>query len=82
MSANLIVKIIEIYPSPNRPQYLKSKGIELSTYVRVGSTNRLADSELINVIKRSVLSKTFDEMPGYEANSEAIDFIVASELAS
>jgi hypothetical protein len=72
MSANLIVKIIEIYPSPNRPQYLKSKGIELST----------SDSELINVIKRSVLSKTFDEMPGYEANSEAIDFIVASELAS
>lgn len=74
------VIIIDVYPGPNRPYCLKSKGVTSSTYVRVGSSNRLADQELINVIKRSLVSKTFDEEVMYELNSEAMDFRVASEL--
>ena len=52
----------------------------ISTYVRVGSSNRLADRELINVIKRSLVSKTFDEEVMYDLKSEEIDFRLASEL--
>lgn len=72
--------IIDVVPGSNRPYYLKSKGIDSSSYVRVGSSNRLADQELIRVIKRSLISKTFDEEIMYEANSEDVDFRVASEL--
>lgn len=72
--------IIDVVPGSNRPYYLKSKGLENSSYVRVGSSNRLADQELINVIKRSLISKTFDEEVMYELSSEDIDFRVASEL--
>ncbi|MBA8667850.1 putative DNA binding domain-containing protein [Holosporaceae bacterium 'Namur'] len=72
--------IVEVYPGPNRPYYLKSVGIESSTYVRVGSTNRLASQEIINVLKRSLSAKTFDEEIMYELNSEVINFRVASEL--
>lgn len=74
------VIIVDVVPGYNRPYCLKSKGIKESTYVRVGSSNRLADQELINVIKRSLVSKTFDEEVMYELSSEDIDFRVVSDL--
>jgi len=45
------------------PYYLKSVGIEKGTYVRLGSTNRVADGETI--ISLQMLSKNilFDELP-------------------
>jgi predicted HTH transcriptional regulator len=77
---NTHVICAEVYPGSNRPYYLKSKNIETSTYIRVGSTNRLASTEIINTLKRTLLSQTFDEEVMYEINSEALDFRVASEL--
>jgi ATP-dependent DNA helicase RecG len=72
--------IIDIYPGCLKPYYLKNKQIENSTYIRVGSTNRLADQEIINVLKRSNNIKSFDEEICYEINSEDVYFRVASEL--
>ena len=74
------VVLAEIYPSSNRPHYLKKKGIEVSTYVRVGSTNRVADRELIETLKRSVRSKTFDEELCFTANEEDINIDLITEL--
>ncbi|MGF7239460.1 MAG: AlbA family DNA-binding domain-containing protein [Frankia sp.] len=38
---------VEIFPSPSRPYYLEREGLNDGTYVRVGSTNRRADPELV-----------------------------------
>ena len=73
---------IEVYPSPYRPHYLNSLGLEKGTYVRVGSTNRLADSNLILELQRLSRGESFDMQPILESSSEAIDFKVASELFS
>jgi ATP-dependent DNA helicase RecG len=70
---------IEIYPSPSRPHHLNKLGSKEGVYVRVGSTNRRADSFLIDEMRRFQQVSTFDEQPMPELNSEAIDFRVASE---
>lgn len=74
--------VVEVYPSNNRPHYLKNKGLEKGTYIRIGSTNRLADSILINELQRVTRSESYDEQPMTELNSEAIDFRAASGLFS
>jgi len=74
--------LVQVYPSNSRPHYLKSKGLEKGTYIRVGSTNRLADSLLICELQRITRSESYDEEPMPELNSESIDFSAASELFS
>ncbi len=76
------ILIIEVYPSNNRPHYLKSKGLEKGAYIRIGSTNRLADSVMIGELQRITRSESYDEQPMTELSSEEIDFKVASELFS
>ncbi len=77
---NTHIIVVDIYPGPARPYYIKSKGVESSTYYRVGSTNRLADREIISMLKRTLSSRSYDEEVYYELNSEAIDFRLASEF--
>lgn len=68
-----------IYPSPSRPHYLKKPGFPAGVLVRVGSTNRTADAELIEEMRRFARQESYDEQPVPELNSEAIDFRAASE---
>jgi len=70
----------QVFPSPSRPHYLRAAGLENSAYVRVGSTNRRADSEMIAELRRFARGESFDEQPLAELDSEALDFRVASEL--
>jgi len=77
---NLLV--VEIYPSPLRPHHVKEMGPENGTLVRIGSTNRQADSPLRKELARWVEYRSFDEEPMPEINPEAIDFRVASGLFS
>ena len=72
------VLAVRVYPSPNRPHYL---GAEPATgaYVRVGSTNRNADEELIAEMRRFARGESFDERPMPNLDSEALDFRAASE---
>ncbi|MFV0278910.1 MAG: ATP-binding protein, partial [Parahaliea sp.] len=74
------VLAVQVHPSSSRPHYLKSAGLEGGVYVRVGSTNRRADRELIDELRRYARSETFDEQAMPECDSEAIDFHAASEL--
>lgn len=74
------VLAIQVYPSSGRPHYLKHEGIERGTFVRVGSTNRHADHEMIDELRRFARSEAYDEQAMPELNSEAIDFRAASEL--
>jgi ATP-dependent DNA helicase RecG len=73
---------VEVYPSNNRPHFLKAKGLDKGTYIRIGSTNRLADSVMIQELQRVTRLESYDEQPIMELNSEAIDFRAASELFS
>jgi len=65
-----------------RPHFVKTAGPEQGIYLRVGSTNRRADPEQIEEIRRFVRGSTFDEEPLPRKDSEAIDFRAASECFS
>jgi predicted HTH transcriptional regulator len=54
---------VEVYPSGSRPHWVKSEGHLDGVYVRLGSTNRKADRELIAELQRSASGVSFDEMP-------------------
>jgi predicted HTH transcriptional regulator len=71
---------VQIYPSPSRPHYLKSLGLEQGVFVRVGSSNRRADRVMLEELRRLAQSAGFDEQPLVELDSEALDFRAASEF--
>ena len=75
------VLAVHVYPSPNRPHHV-GKQPESGTYVRVGSTNRSADADLIDEMRRFARGESFDERALPEADSEALDFRAASESFS
>ena len=70
---------VRVYPSPSRPHFIKRAGRRSGTYVRVGSTNRQADAQMIAEMQRFAIGESFDEWPMPEVNSEALDFRAASE---
>ncbi len=70
---------VQVYPSAVRPHYLKREGPEAGVYVRVGSTNRLADREMIDELRRFSRGQAFDEQAMPELDSEAIDFRAVTE---
>ena len=70
---------VQVCSSPIRPHYLKREGPEAGVYVRVGSTNRRADRELTEELRRFTRGESYDEQPLPTLDSEAIDFRVASE---
>lgn len=74
------VLAVQVHPSSNIPHYLQSLGPEAGVFVRVGSTNRQADRELIEELRRFARNESFDEQPLPQLNSEEVDFRVASEL--
>ncbi len=67
-------------PHLSGPYYLRSAGLERGTFIRLGSSNRAADSEMLEELKRQAQNVCFDETPLPGMNSEQIDFRVASEL--
>jgi predicted HTH transcriptional regulator len=54
---------VQVYPSGMRPHFLKKEGPVEGVYIRLGSTNRKADQDLISELSRSTSGTSFDEMP-------------------
>lgn len=71
--------LARVYPSQSRPHHLTREGAEGGVYVRVGSTNRRADIQLIAELRRLARGESYDEQPMPELDSEALDFRAASE---
>lgn len=71
--------LARVYPSQSRPYHLAREGPEAGVYVRVGSTNRRADAQLIAELRRLARGESYDEQPMPELDSEALDFRAASE---
>lgn len=55
------------------PFYLKKEGLTKGTYIRLGSTNRLADTENIANLQRLSKQISFDEMPSLNATMDDLD---------
>ncbi|MFC1707158.1 ATP-binding protein [Planctomycetota bacterium] len=72
--------VVEVFPSSLRPHHVRKEGSERGIYVRVGSSNRRADSTSVAEMRRRTRNESFDEQPMPELSSEAIDFRAASEL--
>lgn len=57
------VLAVNVYPGPSRPYSVTSGSGTASAYVRVGSTNRIADDALMAEMGRSARNIGYDEMP-------------------
>ena len=53
------VLALQVHPSPSRPHHLIREGPTAGVYVRVGSTNRRADAELIEELRRFARGEGF-----------------------
>ena len=76
------ILLIEIFPGSQRPYYIKSKGDQQSTYIRIGSTNRLADAFMIESLRRTRLPTTFDEEVISHSSFSDLDFTLACDVFS
>ena len=70
---------VPVYPGSNRPHFLSKLGLEKGAFVRVGSTNRVADRIMKDQLQRTTRNESYDELPLTELDSEVIDFRAASE---
>ncbi|MEI7728930.1 MAG: helix-turn-helix domain-containing protein [Verrucomicrobiota bacterium] len=73
------VLAVRVFPSQQRPYYIKAQGFPGGVYVRVGSTNRAADPAQVDELRRVVQGRSFDEEPLPGLNTEALDFRAAAE---
>lgn len=53
--------VVTIYPGTSKPYHLKGLPPDQGTYIRVGSSNRLADTATIRELERQALNISFDE---------------------
>ena len=60
-----VVLRVKIYKGNTPPYHLKSKGTAKGTYIRVGSTNRLADEAILMELERQKRNISFDAEPSY-----------------
>ena len=72
--------IAEVFLSGSRPHFLRADGPETGVYVRLGSTNRQADRELIAELRRSVEGGSFDELPMPALSVDDLDLKTAREI--
>lgn len=68
---NIIV--ITVYSGSQKPYYLKSKGRDLGTYIRIGATNKQADNNSLAELERQRLNIAFDEEVVLDVNVEEIN---------
>jgi len=70
--AKLLLKV-DIFPGSLKPYHLKNKGEIEGTYIRLGSTNRKADLEIIEELRRRRMNIGFDEIEIPEATIDELD---------
>ena len=70
---NKTLLVAEVFLSSSRPHWVKSDGAEKGVYVRLGSTNRQADSDLIAELQRGAAGVSFDSMPMADLEIDDLD---------
>ena len=71
---NKTIIVVTVSPESRRPYYLKSKGKNNGTYIRVGATTRLASPEKIKELEMEGAKISWDELVcvGYKVTENAI----------
>ena len=72
--------IIINVPHITGPYYIKSTGLEKGTYIRLGSTNRVVDSEMLQALKNFSRNIFFDELPYVQGEESDLDWQVMGDL--
>lgn len=67
-------------PHVTGPCYLKSVGMEKGTYVRLGSTNRVADSDTLQALKNFSRNVVFDELAYVQGKTSDLDWDYIKKL--
>ncbi len=58
---NKNIIVVEVFPGPNRPYYIKSEGKDNGTYIRISGSSRVASYEMINDLQFQGERLSFDE---------------------
>lgn len=68
------IVVVYVAPGANRPYYMKSRGKEGGTYIRVAGTSRQADADKIKELELEGARISWDELicVGYEVKENAI----------
>lgn len=74
------VVVIEVSEGMNKPYFVKSEGIELGTYIRVGRHTRLATPEIIQELKWQANGIDYEKLPVYESTIEDISVSLVSSF--
>jgi predicted HTH transcriptional regulator len=74
-----IIKIV-IHKGNNPPYYISNKGIENGTYLRIGSTNRQIDKEIIAELERQKNDISYDSEICYQATVSELDLTAFKKL--
>lgn len=72
IEGKLLLKV-EVYPGRLKPYHLKSKGELDGTFIRIGSTNRKADLEILEELRRQRMNVSFDETAIPDAAMEELE---------
>jgi len=68
-----VIFIIRVLPGANKPYYLKKTGPEDGIFVRIGSTNRKADSQIVAELRRKARNISFDQEIDPSFDCEILD---------
>lgn len=71
---------IKIPPGAHKPYYMKSKGIEDGTFIRVGSTNRKADYAWIEDLRRQSSNISFDTLIEHQMETQQLDLSILKKF--
>lgn len=70
---NKTLLIVQVSRGSQLPYYLKSKGRDAGTFVRIGASNRPASLDMIHELERQRLNQSFDEQASWEAEFDDLD---------
>ncbi|MCX6976543.1 MAG: putative DNA binding domain-containing protein, partial [Verrucomicrobia bacterium] len=71
--------VVEVFLSGMRRHFVKAEGLAGGTYVRLGSTNRQADAQLIAELQRGVAGISFDALPMPDLSIDVLDLKAITE---
>lgn len=65
---NKTLLVMHFYPSSQRPHYIKSLGKHNGTYIRVGSSNRVATLDILENLEREKRRISYDSVVNYDVS--------------
>jgi len=68
-----IALIVQILPGTQKPYYIKSLGLEKGVFIRIGSTNRRANTEMVTLLQQESIGISYDAKMDLSKNVNCLD---------